>query len=219
MNNEEDWERWFARYNEFILHYARLAEANDIEFLCIGTELHQTAVQRPKNWRRIIKDIRAVFSGKLTYAANWSGEFEEIEFWDELDYIGIQAYFPLSEHASPNVASIEQGWDLAFQSIERIQARFQKPVLFTEVGYKSTPDGLIKPWEWDAPAKAAKSQAGLDTQARAYEVFFNKVWQRPWMAGAFWWKWFPTGPSARDAFSPQGKPAEEVLGRWYRQNR
>lgn len=217
MTNEEDWERWFELYSEFITHYARLAEANDIELLCIGTELHQTAVQRPENWRRIIREIRSVYSGELTYAANWHREFEEIEFWDELDYIGIQAYFPLSEEASPSAASIETGWSLALKTIERVQSRFQKPVLFTEVGYKSTADGLVRPWEWHATTEAATHEAGLDTQALAYEVFFTTVWQRPWMAGAFWWKWFAADHSARDAFSPQGKPAEDVLGRWYRQ--
>ena len=61
---------------------------------------------------------RAVYKGKLTYAANWDGEFEEVAFWDALDVIGVQAYFPLTEERVPSVTKLTQAWapyaDVAF---------------------------------------------------------------------------------------------------------
>jgi hypothetical protein len=71
MRSEEDWRRWFASYERFILHYAALAERLGIEALAIGTELHTTAVERPDDWRRLIAAIRRTYSGHLTYSANW----------------------------------------------------------------------------------------------------------------------------------------------------
>ena len=80
MTTEDDWEEWFCNYTEFILHYARLAEECDIEILCIGTELFHPAIRYPQHWREIIAQIRSVFSGQLTYAANFHEEYERIEW-------------------------------------------------------------------------------------------------------------------------------------------
>ncbi len=87
MDNEKEWRTWFDHYRTFMLHYARLADKHGIEVLCIGTELHRTAVEREQDWRRLIADIRTIYGGKLIYAANWYKEFEEVAFWDDLDYI------------------------------------------------------------------------------------------------------------------------------------
>ncbi len=96
MKSDTAWQSWFRNYEKFILHYARLAEKNKIEIFCVGTELQQTT-KREKEWRVIIAKVRSVFSGKLIYAANFHEEYEHIRFWDALDYIGVQAYFPLAK--------------------------------------------------------------------------------------------------------------------------
>ncbi len=96
---------WFSNYEKFILHYAELAEKNHLDILCIGTELQKT-IPKEKEWRSLIKKIRYVYHGPLTYAANFYVEFEKITFWDELDYIGIQAYFPLSKSNDPMLSEL-----------------------------------------------------------------------------------------------------------------
>ena len=101
MTNDADWVVWFSNYEKFILHYAVLAEKHHIDMLCIGTELQKT-VSREKEWRSLIKKIKEVYHGPLTYAANFYLEFEQIKFWDELDFIGIQAYFPLAKSKEPS---------------------------------------------------------------------------------------------------------------------
>ena len=90
MQDEDDWQRWFESYRRFILHYAHLAQEHDIEAFCVGTELHRTVVERPDDWRALIAEVRQVYDGKLTYGANWYQEFEDIDFWDTLDYIVVQ---------------------------------------------------------------------------------------------------------------------------------
>ncbi len=216
MKNDADWQRWFASYRVFILHYARLAERLGIEALCVGTELHRTVVERPADWRRLIAEIRTVYAGRLTYAANWYREFQEVPFWDDLDYIGIQGYFPLSSEDRPTLAQLEHGWQEHLAAIEAVQRRFDRPVLFTEVGYKSTPRTAAEPWTWPDRHAAEPPPVDLELQADAYRAFFEVFWHRPWVAGAYFWKWYPLAPAPDNAdFTPQGKPAERVMSGWY----
>lgn len=217
MQTEEEWQLWFKNYSEFILHYARLAEAQQIEALCIGTELYLPAVKREKDWRKLIGEIREVYKGQLTYAANWYKEYEEIKFWDELDFIGIQAYFPLTQKTEPDVEELRQGWIAHQNTIASLQSKYKKPVVFTEIGYKSTPDAAIEPWQWP-DRNWQQMQLSEQTQANAYEAMFQQFWQQPWFGGTFIWKWYPRlRQNRRDHldFTPQQKPAAEVMGRWY----
>lgn len=219
MVDEAEWEAWFSNYRRFILHYAELAQDNDIPILCVGTELHATTLQRPNDWRRLIREVREVYDGELTYAANWYKEFEEISFWNELDYIGIQAYFPLSEDESPDVDALVEGWQPHLAAIERVRRRVNKPVIFTEIGYRSMPDAAIRPWEWPERQPVTERTVDPGTQAACYEAFFQVFWEKPWFAGAYFWKWFPDHESEggrEDAdFTPQRKPAQDVMARWY----
>jgi hypothetical protein len=217
MESEEDWAAWFASYDAFMMHYAELAARSDIEALCIGTELHGT-VHREREWRDLIEKIKTVYDGPLVYAANWHDEFEDITFWDALDYIGIQAYFPLVNKHSPTVKELQAGWDRHMPSIERVHERYGKPILITEIGYHSATDAAIKPWEWDADNDSPYYE-DLQTQSNAYEAFFRAFWDKPWFAGSYIWKWLPdhtfTGGIYDEGFTPQNKPAEAVMGRWY----
>ena len=219
MVSEQDWQAWFANYRTFILHYARLAQEQDMAGLCIGTELAGT-VEREGEWRALIAEIRSLYSGKLTYAANWHDEFERVPFWDALDWIGIQAYFPLSKSPSASVDELIEGWQPHLVKMAEVARRTQKPVIITEMGYRATPDAAIEPWLW--PERGLKaSPEGLVMQARCYEAYFKAVWNQPWLLGTYIWKWHPSMGLAEPprelniGFSPQHKPALEVLRRYY----
>jgi hypothetical protein len=108
MSSEADWQAWFARYREFALAWARFAAAEKIEGYCIGTELDKTTAHE-REWRELIAAVRAVYPGLLIYAANWT-DFEEVPFWDALDAIGVNAYFPLSKSARPCVDELVEAW-------------------------------------------------------------------------------------------------------------
>lgn len=227
MQSEQDWQQWFDQYRTFILHYARFAQAHNIEALCIGTELQTTAVQREADWRSLIAEIRQVYQGQLTYAANWYEAFESIQFWDVLDFIGIQAYFPLADYDTPTVEVLKAGWQQYIPSIEAVHETYQKPVLFTELGYRSEENAAIAPWEWPDwgeelhPTEWA-TPAGLATQRNCYEAFFQTIWLQDWFAGVYFWKWFPELKPGSDVagrgFTPQNKPAEQAMAKWYEQS-
>lgn len=216
MESEADWARWFASYRRFALHYAALAERLEIGVFCIGTELHRTVRERPEDWRRLIAEIRQVYSGRLTYAANWHHELDDVPFWDALDLIGVQGYFPLAATRAPTVAELEAAWRPHAAALEALSRRHQRPILFTEIGYVSRPGTTAEPWLWPQRRREESSDAGLDAQSRAYEAFFRTFWHRPWVAGAYFWKWHSVAPSGVPVdYTPQGKPAERILARWY----
>ncbi len=215
----DGWRAWFASYRLFLLRYAELAKRADVDLLMIGAELTRATTAHPTEWRALIAETRRVYHGPLTYAANWYEEAEGIEFWDQLDFIGVQAYYPLAERAGADRAALERGWVAHLATLERLHERWGKPVIFTEVGWKSTADGAVRPWEWPEHSSQLLSRVSTRAQADAYEAFFNAVWPKPWFAGAYFWKWYGRHERAGGAgdpdFTPQNKPAEAVLSRGF----
>ena len=92
---EAEWDHFFTTYERWITHYARMAESQHVAALCIGTELVHATLKHPDRWRELIARLRRVYTGRLTYAANWGQEFENITFWRDLDVVGLNSYYPL----------------------------------------------------------------------------------------------------------------------------
>ena len=217
--NDENWELWKKSYREFIIRYAKIAEKSNAEMFCIGTELTRLSLEKPDFWRSLIQEVRKIYSGKITYAANWYKEYEKIEFWDDLDYIGIQAYFPLVKKKNPTVEQLSNGWNKYLSSIDSIHKKYNRKILFTELGYKSTSDSAIKPWEWiNRPPKPDK-ELSMETQANCYQAFFDTVWEKDWFAGVHLWEFrinFDNERAKGDFnFTPQGKPAEQIIAKGF----
>lgn len=240
MDSEEDWQSWFTSYEKFILHYARLAEELQIDALCIGTELHLTATTHPDYWREIIGKVREVYSGDLTYAANFYKEFEEIVFWNDLDYIGIQGYFPLTDKMKPEVADLEVGWRNHKRTLRNLSKKYNKKIYFTELGYRNSEDAAVDPWTWPGQMNAERRAVCDTTQDKCYQAFFQSLWDESWFAGVFIWKWFHQTYRYNDPvylaeqqerrerrkqrnpdwnllidFTPQGKPAEQTIQKYF----
>ena len=209
FKNPEDWDTWFTSYEQTILHYALMAEKTNVELFCIGTELRTAVKNKPTAWNDLIKKIRNVYSGKLTYAANWDGEFNDVQFWDELDYIGIQGYFPLTSKSNPDLETIQQGWKSHIEILKSLSEKYQKKILFTEVGYRPDVDATRKPWEWGSAFGFLFKKKSEKTQYLAYEALYSELWNKEWFAGSYIWQW------TNSDFSVKGRPAENVIAKWY----
>ncbi len=216
--DDRAWERWKVSYQKFILRYARMAEQSGAELFCIGAELTRLTLEKSEYWKDLIYSVRAVYSGQLTYAANWYEEYEHIDFWDELDYIGVQAYFPLVNHDKPSMASIRQGWQKYMVDMEKVSEKYNRPILFTELGYKSTKNAASEPWEWIDYESDDDTMVSLETQKNSYKAFFDEIWDQPWFAGVHIWQWrcdwdgvLIEGSKHMLDFTPQSKPVEELI--------
>lgn len=181
------WSRFFASYRAFILAHARFAAAHDIPLFSVATELER-AVDREASWRRIIGEVRAIYPGRLTWAANWDG-VDRVPFWDALDLIGVQAYFPLDVGANdlPTRDAIARAWSAPLARLEALARATDRPVLFTEIGYPDAPHAAARPWT------PGGFPGAPDLRARLIGVAARHLETVPFIAGLFWWKWMP-GP-------------------------
>ncbi|MUU78777.1 glycoside hydrolase family 113 [Winogradskyella endarachnes] len=215
MSSEENWKVLEASYSNFILEYVKLAKEVNAEIFCIGTELELFVKHRPQYWTDLITEIKTIYSGKLTYAANWD-EFKHTPFWGQLDYIGIDAYFPVSDSKTPTLEECLEGWKAHKPIVSKLSETYSKPILFTEYGYRSVDFAGRKPWLSDRDMTAVNLEAQVNTTKALFETF----WKEPWFAGGFIWKWFhkhnEVGGKNNSRFTPQNKPAEEVLRTYYK---
>jgi hypothetical protein len=212
LETEADWKLFETTYKEYLMQYARISEEEEVELFCIATEMHSMVEKRPDFWIELIKDIRAIYKGELTYAENWD-RYEKVHFWNQLDYIGVDAYFPLAKGENPTLAALKNGWKPWLKNLKGFSTSEQKAILFTEIGYRSCDFSTQKPWEtnYDLPDNE-------DLQVRAYQAFFEEVWDQKWFAGAYLWKWFPStrkGHKNRDKFAFQDKPAMNEIIKMY----
>ena len=213
---DAEWELWEADYTRYLMPFVEIADSIGVEMICIGTEFTKSETQREQYWRDLIARIRVAYDGELTYAANWD-TYRNTPFWDALDYIGVDAYFPLSEAAAPSVDTLLQAWRPYALQMAALSERVQKPILFTEWGYLSVKQAAWRTWELEANVR--ERSIDEQAQAQAYEAIFRMYGAQPWWRGGFVWKWFPNGRGGegyneRD-YTPQGKAAEAVLRRWY----
>lgn len=214
MNSEANWKALENSYSKFILEYAQLAQEVSASIFCIGTELEKFIENRPAYWNNLIVKIKKVYKGKLTYAANWD-EFKRTPFWSDLDFIGIDAYFPVSNSKTPTVAECLKGLTLHKQVVKEYSKKYKKPILFTEFGYRSVDYSGKEPWVSDR----SMNIVNLEAQTNTTQALFEAFWKEDWFAGGFVWKWFhkhnEVGGVNNTQFTPQNKPVEAVIKAHY----
>ena len=186
--SDAEWDRFFADYETWIVEMARVAEEHGAPIFSVGLE-YTRAQKFEARWRKIIAAVRAVYRGKLTYGANWNA-FAEVKFWDALDYIGVLAYFPLTTAENPSAAQLADAWEKHTDNLARFSAeQGGKQVLFVEVGYNESARAAVEPWKFEMGGENA-----AEIQQRCIESVLRFTGKHKWLAGMFWWKWFPELP-------------------------
>lgn len=287
---------WWDNYSAYVIHYAELAENNGVEYLIIGSALRNmegsVVPGDVDKWVELITNIKAVFSGFIVYAVEWSANQTVLQnivnnatWLYNVDMIGVNAYFELtgqytlltsnlsdestsitlsSEEISkfrkntiitimdsnssetnfiknidgniitlakqtqnlyttidgakilqynsitPNIADIIYGWEngrtgkSAVDFVTTIADQFGKPVLFSEIGYRSIDGATVFPWfegnqnsekhsDVTSFETATNSEIGLDNsnvvldnvnvQEAAFAAYFIKWWNVDWFLG------------------------------------
>ncbi len=177
-----------------------------------GAEDRPAAINRRREllealWRGLVKEVRKIYSGRLTLAANFDN-YHEVAFWDALDFIGINAYFPLRATLETPLSKegLVSSWRDIFRDIDAFRETHQlsRPVIFTELGYTRYQGVTIAPWSsqgfiplWDPAGETENDRAffwasqPIEPEERALAVeALHEVWLdgAGSLAGVLYWK-------------------------------
>ena len=207
------WKKWAASYRRFVLTWAKVAEDAHADLFSAGVELRSwVTTTRAPSFAEIVRDVRAVYHGMVTYSANWD-DVDDTVILGELDVIGINAFYPLADKDGAGFEALLAGGERVREKVHRLAETWRRPVLFTEIGYTTRPDPAIRPWEWPDGMKNVKVDE--QAQARAYWALLAPLLDEPYFAGFFVWRVYAdpddVSQEAEWGFSPRGKLAELVV--------
>lgn len=214
MRKRKDWKVFEQAYRTYILKYAQLAQENNVDLFCIGTELNSFVKKRTGFWRQLIKEVRLIYDGPITYSSNWDA-FSNVKFWNKLDFIGINSYFPVSTQKTPSTEKTLKNWQLVKRRLHSLSQRSNRPILFTEVGYRNVSFSGKRPWTHVKEQKMP--QLNNEAQLNLFKAFFKSFWSEEWIAGAFIWNWtYKPIESDNTDFTIQNKPSQKEISFWFK---
>jgi hypothetical protein len=202
---------WFQSYANFINFWANFSQKYGVDLLCVGCEFSANDVATA-SWENITSGVRELYSGPITYAANWD-HYQNLHWWDSLDYVGIDAYFPLTNITDPTVEQLKAGWSPWISVMASWQATVNKPIIFTEIGYRSARGTNKAPWNYSTPLPV-----DLQEQVDCYNATFQTFHHRNWFYGFYWWNWETSpyaGGNSDAGYTPQNKPVQSLITSWY----
>jgi hypothetical protein len=207
----QQWHAWFDSYSRHLLEYARFASDQRVDALVIGTELSRAANQ--VDWSSLIKQVRSVYAGQVTYAAHNVDGVERFRHWHELDAVSLTLYPSLG--LSGEREEMQRHVDAAVQQLKLAVEHIDRPLWVLEVGMPSARGASSKPWAWQG-LKYAK--VDLLIQKNALEIWLHAL-DKPWVDAVFIWAWYSdynAGGRQNADYTPQHKPAEFVIRRYWK---
>jgi hypothetical protein len=206
--------KWWNDYEAFILFYAKLAQKSGVKVFMVGSELTTMEENYGTQWRNLIAKVRGEFGGLLTYSSNWDHYRPEDQhgpdWWDKLDLIGMTSYYDLVGDKNPSQQVLEDRWREIKGEILEWQKKYDRPLLFTEVGYPNQEGCAKHPWNYYGSTKPDP-----ETQAKCFQAFFN-VWKDELAVGGVcvWaWRYHPDDVGGKDdiGYCPVGKPCMQII--------
>lgn len=212
--DEEDMLKFASAYRRFVLAWAEVAEQKNVEIFSFGVELRSwvTSGRATFSLKNLIREVRSKFSGSLTYSGNWD-DIDDTVVLGEFDLIGINAFYPLTNQTNATFDDMRNGGLSVAAHVRQLAQRWNKPVLFTELGYTARPNAALRPWEW--PDHMQGIRVDEETQAMAYQAVLSEVIHEPSFLGFFVWRVFadPEDVSQEAAwgFPIFNKQAEQIV--------
>ncbi len=124
----------------------------------------------------------------------------------------MDAYFPLIKDKTPAVHLLGKSWMKYTTELEKLSKQLNRPVLFTEYGYRNVDYNTAEPW------KENEHEQNDIAQANALEAVYRSLADKKWFVGGYLWKWYPEKRRADKKpvdFTPQDKPALKIIKQWY----
>ncbi len=208
FTTDDEWRRFFVSYSNWIEWV--VSACSEADAFAVGTELDRT-VHFEEEWRTIIDKVRARTDAPVTYAANWS-DYRSIPFWDALDLVGIQWYFPVADSLGmPQPAELQQSWERRVAEVGAFADSIGKRIVLTELGYNRSSAAAVRPWEYHSGGPGAE-----EVQRRCISAALEAIDRSDSLVGAFLWKWFPGSEEGRNFILSTPAMREVIADHWSR---
>ena len=215
---------WAKSYFEAIRPHAELAEERYVPMFCMASEM-ESLKQDSKVWKYILKKTREIYGGQIGFNMNWwynATGFDfilnKMEWMAGLDFIGISAYFPLTDKNDPTRDELTAAWTIdksgqpLLEQFSKLKQRYKDQKIYVwEIGYRSADGANTEPYNWQT-----SPESDLEEQADCFAAFLN-IFPKTQLDGFAIWDQYP-------GFSEQGprekgydfinKPAGEVIKRF-----
>ena len=217
--------RWFDSMARRSAYYAKLAQRAGCELYCLDSELDRI-ISFNEEWKQVVAAVRSVFCGPVTSChtvhtgvIDFEKALQDKNHWFyDLDMLSLSDYIRASDKAGATVEEMVEYMKPERERLRRIAALYGKPVLLGENGCTSSSGGPINPSGW-SPENGYDGQE----QANYLEAVLRLFWNEPWWYGLYWWKWdeqnyreaMHNDPAGDKGFTVLGKPAQEVMRRWF----
>jgi len=202
---------WFDSYTKLMVAYARIAEQSKTDIFSVGVELNSMVdTKYAGDWKTLIAEVRGVYAGKLVYSMN-HGASDVMGFEEQLDYIGIDAFYSLEAPTRPTVDQLVEQWAKYVPYFKSTAERFHRPVILTELGVRAEEGAHLHPWYWDNG-----TPLDLEEQRVYYEAACKGT--KSAVGGYYFWHttiYPPARPEADPTFEFAGKPAERAMAACY----
>jgi hypothetical protein len=213
FGSENNWQTFENSYLAYITSLAIIADSLNVEMFSLGTELGTFPRKREKLWVKMFDTVRSIYHNQITYCANFD-EYYKFPFWNKVDVLGIDAYFTVDNSRRTSLDKCREGWKEYEQKLKELSIKWNKKILFAEFGYTSTNYCANKPF-----GGHGNGTVNLVAQANAYRAVFDTFWDEDWFVGGFswFWKFDNNQPENYDniSYSPQNKPAENIIAKFF----
>jgi hypothetical protein len=203
-----DVDAWWRSYERFILHYAALAASESAAALVVGSELGFSEGWRDR-WYHLLSAVERVYRGELVYSANWD-HYRAVSFLARLDHLGVSAYFELADDGEASEAELARAWRRAAAELRAFASEKRVSLWLTEVGYPSRDGAAARPWDY-----TGDGAVDLEEQRRCFAALIAAWDGAAELHGLFVWNWWGEGGRRDRDYTPRGKPAEQLLRRWF----
>ena len=220
---------FFASYKEILLKIAYLSEKYNSPYMSIGVELGPVATD-PKYlpyWQDIIKSVRAVYRGKLTYVSwvddvhDYNTELDDLTFTDQIDLLGMTVFPQTLDQGQLDGTYNEfyAEWkNYIIPEYKKFIERVDKPVFIAEFGI-SRIDGTGSRGFWGSDVGM---KLDFVEQAELMDASLRAIHEGLKLEGIVFWGGFDSTSlvngtiDINDSYTTNwiGVPAEAMVTKW-----
>lgn len=168
----------FSQLEKTLTRFAKFSQKKGVDVFILGAELEKLTRPRYRtSWQKIIKKVRSVYKGKITYGANGNfssyktPEYQWVPFWDQLDFLGVDHYAPFPKEKTLTRDNLQTHHCSSIDKYQSVAPA--KPIYFVEVGFPAAEQGHLKPYEW---RWKKETRLDLERQGQNIRAFLHCFW-------------------------------------------